>query len=256
MTHSLRIVIINLCSECGKNKSIITQKWIKFFSRLNADIIFLQEISNYNLVQMANDLNMQILNVDHIECTCVLINATKLLIIDNFHVKPANSRKPIYIGSIHLDDVPSLAHHLNKVVYKSSKKIPLSYSLDKVLDICKERRLPRLKKELKEASNCEMAIIAGDFNELSHLDLNKINTPVSKMMEKHGFDDTYRYIHPNDAGYTWPAGKFYKNEPNQRIDFIYTRNVKIKDSVVFGDDKNWLSDHKIVMTDIYLPYKL
>jgi endonuclease/exonuclease/phosphatase family metal-dependent hydrolase len=250
MTHKLRIIIINLCSECGKNKNKNLSKWIDYFTHFKADVIFLQEIAEYNLEHMANSLNMQILNVNYTEYTCVLINPRKLSVIDNFHVKIVRGRKPIYIGAIHLDDIPSIPHHLNQIVYKSSKHIPLSYSLDKVLSICKERRLPRLKKELKQSDGCERAIIAGDFNEPSHFDLDGINTPVSKTMAKNGFVDTYRYIHPSEPGYTWPAGKYYKNEPQQRVDFIYTRGIKILHSAVFGDDLNWISDHKIVMTDI------
>jgi endonuclease/exonuclease/phosphatase family metal-dependent hydrolase len=252
MTQTLRIIIINLCSECGKNKNVNLSKWIKYFTHFKADIIFLQEIADYNLEQMANELSMQILNVNYTEFTCVLINSRKLSIIDNFHVKLTHGRKPIYIGAIHLDDIPSIPHHLNKIVYKSSRIIPLSYSLNKVLDIAKETRLPRLKKELKQAKDCDRAIIAGDFNEPSHFDLDGINTPVSKTMEKNGFVDTFHHIHPEDPGYTWPAGKYYKNEPKQRVDFIYTRNVKIIRSNVIGDDFNWISDHKIVMTDISL----
>lgn len=250
MVNNIRIIIINLCAECSKNKNNAISKWIKYFTHFKSDIMFLQEIAGYNIEQMANELKMHILNVNYTEYTCVLINPRKLAIIDNFHVKLIRGRKPIYIGAIHLDDVPSIPHHLNKIVYKSSKHIPLSYSLEKVLSICKERRLPRLRQELKPARACDRAIIAGDFNEPSHLDLEGINTPVSKEMEKNGFIDTYKHIHPDEPGYTWPAGNFYKNEPQQRVDFIYTKNIKIIDSDVIGDDFNWMSDHKIVMADV------
>ena len=56
----------------------------------------------------------------------------------------------------------------------------------------------------------------------------------------------------NDIGYTWPSGKMYENEPKQRIDFIYTKNVKkITKSFVYNNENNeWLSDHKMVITDI------
>ncbi len=252
MTQTLRIIILNLCSECGKNKNKNLSKWMKYFNHFKADIIFLQETADYNLEQITYQLNMQILHINHKEFTCVLINPRKLSIIDNFHVKLVNGRKPIYIGAIHLDDIPSIPHHLNNMVYKSSRIIPLSYSLNKVLDIAKETRLPRLKKELKQASDCDIAIIAGDFNEPSHFDLDGINTPVSKTMAKNGFIDTFRYVQPYDPGYTWPAGKYYTDEPKQRVDFIYTRNVKILHSEVIGDDFSWLSDHKLVMTDISL----
>lgn len=253
MKHYLRILTMNLCYEYPGKKTTLLNKWITILSKIKGDIIFLQEINYYNLEKLANELNLKILNINNFEGTCVLINPYKLTIIDNNLVKIKSSIKPIYIGSIHLDDVPSLPHHLNNTVYKTSETIPLSYSLDKVLSLCAKRRLPRIKEELEKAKKYDRVIIAGDFNEPSHLDLD-IDTPVSKEFEKNGFTDTYRSTN-SDPGYTWPAGTLYKKGPVQRIDMIYTKKLKVVKSGIYdgelGENK-WISDHKIVFTDLVL----
>ena len=169
---------------------------------------------------------MKLLNIDNLEGTCVLINPLKLVIIDNNRVKIQSSTKQIYIYGVHLDDVPSLSHFMNNILYKSSEKIPLSYSLEKILKLCSKRRLPKIKDVLKNIENKDRSIIAGDFNEPSHIDLKNIKIPVSIELEKNGFVDTYRFMNKGSVGYTWPSGKFYKNEPSQRIDFIYTKKIK------------------------------
>ena len=254
MERTLRILTINLCDESPGKKTTLLKKWIVILSKIKGDILFLQEANSYNIEKLASELGLKILNVDNLEGTCVLVNPIKLTIINDNLVKVIKSRKePIYIGNLHLDDVPSVLHHMNNVIYKSSKTIPISSSKDKILKLCAERRLPRLKQELSKAKKYDRAILAGDFNEPSHLDLDNIKTPVSIELKKNGFIDTYRYIHKG-FDYTWPAGQFYKKEPEQRIDFIYTKNLKVESSHVFdnGDDAKWLSDHKMVITRILI----
>ena len=253
MERTLRILTINLCDESPGKKPTLLNKWITILSKIKGDILFLQEANSYNIEKLAAELGLKILNVDNLEGTCVLVNPIKLTIINDNLVKVVKSRKgPIYIGNLHLDDVPSVLHHMNNITYKSSKTIPISSSKNKILKLCAERRLPRLKQELVKANQYNRAIIAGDFNEPSHLDLDNINVPVSKLLEKNGFIDTYWYANkPEDPeyGHTWPASSLYKKEPGQRIDMIYTKNLKVMNSVVFNSLK-WVSDHKMVVTDV------
>jgi endonuclease/exonuclease/phosphatase family metal-dependent hydrolase len=251
MKHYLRIITINLCDEYPGKKTTLLNKWINILSKVKGDIIFLQEINSFNLEKLTNDLGLKMLNINNSEGTCVLINPFKLTIIDNNHVKIKSGIKPIYIGGIHLDDVPSLPHHMNNMAYKSSEIIPLSYSLDKLLKMCTKRRLPRIKTEMETLKKTDRAIIAGDFNEPSHFDLDKIKVPISKEFEKHGFIDTYHYINPDEVGYTWPAGELYKKEPEQRVDIIYTKNLKVVDSFIYEGEK-WISDHRMVVADLVL----
>jgi endonuclease/exonuclease/phosphatase family metal-dependent hydrolase len=252
MKHHLRVITMNLCNENPTKKTTLINKWINVFSKMKGDVIFLQEINSYNLEKLVGELGMKLLNINNLENTCVLINPHKLTIIDNTHVKLKSGIKPIFIGGIHLDDIPSLPHHMNNMVYKSSETVPLSYSMDKLLKMCTKRRLPRVKAELATIKNNERAIIAGDFNEPSHLDLDKIKVPVSKEFEKQGFVDAYRYINEDEPGFTWPAGTFYKKEPVQRVDIIYVKGIKIVDSETYDTGDKWISDHKMVIADLVL----
>jgi endonuclease/exonuclease/phosphatase family metal-dependent hydrolase len=257
MVHNLKILTINLCDEFPGKKTTLMNKWISILDKIKGDVLFLQEANSFNIAQFATELGLKMLNVNNLEGTCVLVNPNKLTIVDNHLVKLANSRKaPIYIGNLHLDDVPSVLHHMHNMTYKSGETIPISSSKAKILKLCAEHRLPRLKRELAKAKPHSKAILAGDFNEPSHLDLDNINVPVSKLLEKHGFIDTFWYATHNlneEYGYTWPASGLYKKEPGQRIDMIYTKNIKIMHSIVYdGPTSKWLSDHKMVITDIEL----
>uniref|UniRef100_A0A6C0EUK1 Endonuclease/exonuclease/phosphatase domain-containing protein n=1 Tax=viral metagenome TaxID=1070528 RepID=A0A6C0EUK1_9ZZZZ len=246
----LRAITINLCEE-NTIKNLL--KWINIFLSLKGDIIFLQEISTYDIEKLAFKINMKILNINNLEQTCIMINPKKVIIIDNNHIKVKGLKNlnlnlnthMIYIGNIHLSDIPSITHHLNDKSYKSSVTIPLSYTMPRLLTLCKKNRLPRIKEEMKKIS--EYSIIAGDFNEPSHLDID-INVPISNEFEKNGFIDSYRFKN-SSSGNTWPSGKFYQGEPEQRVDFIYTKNFKIIDSFTY-ETNNWLSDHKMIVTDL------
>ena len=253
MKHNVRILTLNLCYEYPDKKINILKKWIKILSDIKGDIIFLQEIYSYNIEKLASELGLKILNIDNIESTSVLINPNKLMIDTNNSVTIVGSKKlPIYIGNIHLDDIPSVPYHINHLVY--SNKIPLSYTLDKIIQLCAIHRLPRIKKEIIKTKQFKKAIIGGDFNEPSHLDTeyNKFKLPVSIEFKKHNFIDTFHYINPDELGYTWPAGILYKNKTPQRIDMIYTKGIKIIESKIFCNVPKWMSDHKMVITDIVL----
>ena len=256
MGKNLRILTINMCDEFSGKKSLLLNKWVFILSKIKADILFLQECASHNIESLSTSLGLTILNMNDSEATCVLVNPNKVTILDKNLVKLVHSRKaPIYIGNLHLDDIPSVPHHMNCVTYKSSKTIPISSTKAQILKLCAERRLPKLKQELVKAKKYARAIIAGDFNEPSHLDLDNVNVPVSKLLEKNGFIDTFWYANPNfkkEEGLTWPAGSLYKNEPGQRIDMIYTKNMKIINSISYDGPKTfkWISDHKMVITDV------
>ena len=260
MKH-LKVVTINMCSEFPGHKTTLLDKWVFILSQIKGDIIFLQEIDSFNIEKLADELGLKILNVNHLEATSVLINPDKLTIVSNNEVKLLHSRiQAIYIGGLHLDDIPSVTHHMHHMAYKSSVYIPLNTNIKEIIKLCVKHRAPRVKEELLRADPYTRAIIAGDFNEPSHFDLDKMNVPVSKLFEKNGFIDTFRWANKileeqkDTHGYTWPAGGMYKNEPEQRVDFIYSKNIKVIRSVVYdGGDFNsikWLSDHKMVISDL------
>lgn len=287
--QSLRIITINLCDEYPKKKITLLNEWIRILSNIKADILFFQEIKYYDIEKLVNVLNLKILNINNYEETCVLINPRKLVILDNNLVTLKSNTEQIYVSCLHLDDIPSLPEYmnnLNNMMYKyNSEILPLNVKqdnimklssdnrlpilkksqkfhkniitgLDNILKLCAKHRLPKLKKDLKKAKKFNKAIIAGDFNEPSHLNLDKINAPVSLEFEKNGFIDSYQSVNKikniTNFGYTWPAGVLYAEEPHQRIDMIYTKNFKVLNSVIYGGENNskWISDHKMVITDI------
>jgi len=257
MKHKLRILTLNMCTEYPGNKNLLLDKWIGILLKMEGDVLFLQEMELYNIERMAGELGMKILTINQGDGTSVLINPKKLVMLDNGVVKLVNSRKePFYIGGLHLDDIPSISHHINNKVYKSSVHIPLHYDLDKILKLSAKRRLPRVKVELAKTKAYSRAIIAGDFNEPSHLDL-EINVPVSQWFEKQGFIDTFwvanKKLEDNEKRYTWPASSLYKQEPGQRIDMIYVKNMKVIRSFIHGENNaKWMSDHKMVISDVEL----
>ena len=242
-----------MCTEFPERKPALLDKWIFIISQIKADIIFLQEMESFNIERLANSLGLKILTIHQYEATSVLLNPNKLTIVDNNTVKLLNSRKePIYIGGLHLTDIPSVTHHLNHIVYKSSETLPLSTSMEKIINLCVKNRVPRVTEELLKAKPFSRAIIAGDFNEPSHLDLDDVDVPVSKLFKKKGFVDTYWVANKKEDGHTWPASTLYKKEPNQRIDMIYTKNMRVVKSVVYEGSNSikWISDHKMVITDV------
>lgn len=245
-----------MCTEFPDRKPALLDKWIFILSQIKADIIFLQEMETFNIERLANSLGLKILTIHQHEATSVLLNPNKLTIVDNTTVKLLNSRlEPFFIGGLHLTDIPSVTHHLNHIVYKSSETIPLSTSMEKILKLCVKTRVPRVTEELLKAKPFSRAIIAGDFNEPSHFDLDKIAVPVSRLFARQGFDDSYWVANknePKEDGHTWPASSLYKKEPDQRIDMIYTKNMRVVKSVVYEGSNSikWISDHKMVITDV------
>ena len=245
-----------MCAEFKGRKEALLNKWIFILSEMKGDIIFLQEMHLFNIERVAEELGLKILTIDQFDGTSVLINTHKLTILENNVVKIKNSRKePIYLGGLHLDDIPSVTHHLHHKIYKSSENIPLHTSFAEILKLSNERRVPRLKQELLRAKPYRRAIIAGDFNEPSHFDLDNVNVPVSKLFEKSGFLDSFWESNKNEKkenGHTWPASKMYKDEPGQRIDMIYTKNIKVLRSRIYDGTHSltWISDHKMVISDV------
>ncbi|NPA37854.1 MAG: exotoxin [Chlorobi bacterium] len=109
-------------------------------------------------------------------------------------------------------------------------------------------------------------IVAGDFNTGSHLDWTEktkdrhyglvIDFPVSKLMEAHGYIDTYRAIHQDERnwpGYTWSP--YFKNTLPDRIDYIYSKGdllSPVSSYVVAFYAKGFPSSHAAVVTEFFL----
>ncbi len=115
-------------------------------------------------------------------------------------------------------------------------------------------------------------LVVGDFNTDSHLDWTEenkamhnglaIDFPVSRLMEKADYTDSFRKLHPKAAeypGFTWsplinPLAKTPDCLPC-RIDFIYYKGSKLlpySSEMLNHHPVFWPSDHASVVSSFYL----
>jgi len=264
MATSLRIITLNLCYECSKqkNKNSVIQKLTTLIKNIKPDIICLQEIGSFEMPKLIEQSSFRMLRLNKKEETCIIINPVKLKKKNAHMIEIKSTHQTIYVSVLHLDDIPSIVHKLHHIPYpyKDSDKVAKDTvtrdkvtkddTLHQMLELSKKTRLPRVKKELKKCSDFEKVIMAGDFNEPSHLDMKGLDVSISKELKKNNFVDSHYAIHKNNADYTWPVGRLYKNEPKQRIDFIYTKNLKAVNAEVYDEGDSFFSDHRLVLTDI------
>ena len=145
----------------------------------------------------------------------------------------------------------------------------------------KKSRLAQIDAILKEIapytenSDKVPVITGGDFNSLSHLDVNKrtslvrngvvFDSPVSESMIRAGYTDSFRERHPDPLitpGNTWSPVR--GNEPGlvasgdipiERIDYLYYKGEKL--TLYHSEALNhhpifWPSDHGSVVSSFYL----
>ncbi len=120
-------------------------------------------------------------------------------------------------------------------------------------------------------------VLTSDFNAPSHRDWTDlaararglpypVDWPVSKAMEAAGFTDTFRAANPTTIavpGLTWTSGRpdpyVPAGETHDRIDFIWSANARVMESVLVGEAGNpavaiqispWPSDHRAVLSTL------
>jgi hypothetical protein len=193
-----------------------------------------------------------------------------ITIISRYKIEPTNHDfvfdliHPLYrikIIPIHLIDYPFTFYSLRNIpyqntptVFKDKKEVvDLSYStksteIEKILDFIK--RNPN-----------EKIIIAGDFNEPSHLD-DTYEWIISKKFEENGLIDSYRRINKkvvlDKLGYNTDGATccnlLDKNEPLNRVDYIYTKNLKVLNSSLLKEYSHY-SDHLPLSTEVEITDK-
>lgn len=141
-----------------------------------------------------------------------------------------------------------------------------------------------IKNLMYQSENDLPILLFGDHNIPSHLDhsdlvskdsnyakernckIVPIEWPVSLILKKNGFIDSFRQVHPDvlsNYGFTWspgyPKGVFEKEEIHDRIDYIYYQNSKDLsfnpfESYTFDEVKElpYPSDHRAVVTKFTL----
>lgn len=119
-----------------------------------------------------------------------------------------------------------------------------------------------LQHQKTDVDQHRFIILAGDFNEASHLDWTErtrhlynrngvvVPWPTSTKLYDHNYRDSYRAIHPNELthpGFTWVVNEPWikDKDERERIDFIYYKeNEKIKpiNSYLIGPDNIYIGD--------------
>ena len=221
---------------------------ISLVKKVYADILFLQEVQFKNLYLYAYTLGMRVLVYNSKQETAVLFNEQKFKRVDNYIIKEKITGKRVWVYNVHLSDIPSVVHHKENISYGG---VPLEASMDDIIFLCRKNRLPPMMKLLSkfESASTDKAIIGGNFNEPSHLDVPHLKLPVSKLLADRGFTDAFRncYIHKN--GFTWPSNKYFKNKPSQRIDYIYVKNVDVLKTNTLDFP---FTDHKMVYSEMLI----
>ncbi len=141
-----------------------------------------------------------------------------------------------------------------------------------------ETRVSEIKSILKDITSWTNSadeipvFVVGDFNTDSHLDWTEenkamhnglvIDLPVSRLMEKASYTDSFRKLHPKAVeypGFTWsplinPLAKTPDCLPC-RIDFIYYKGSKLqpyRSETLNHHPVFWPSDHGSVVSSFYL----
>jgi endonuclease/exonuclease/phosphatase family metal-dependent hydrolase len=178
--------------------------------------------------------------------------------------------------------------HLSSAPY-SPRKILDGWGRKKVLRNERATRLPEIRPVARTMAPLADAgipsFIVGDFNAPSHQDWTRatvglrpqirypVRWPVSLLLTRKGFEDTYRVVHPDPVhapGTTWPSGRPSspdswnprKDAPHDRIDQIWVagdatpvRSQVVGDRGGDGVDigiKPWGSDHRAVVSTVDL----
>ena len=184
--------------------------------------------------------------------------------------------RTVYAFNIHLDDSPYQPYQLLNIEYGAA---PFIKTEAEAVKFAAETRGPALKllfDDMKAAEGADAAFVFGDFNEPSHWDWTEaavkagqqpivVNWPSSLSIEKLGFVDAYRAVHPDPVAkpaYTWtPTSEPTDPEDHHdRIDFVLARakDLKVEDASIVGEKPEtaeivvtpWPSDHRAVVAKV------
>jgi endonuclease/exonuclease/phosphatase family metal-dependent hydrolase len=254
------VMSFNVCSSFIWTSEYGMKKVAKMIAKNNPDIVCLQEISPKlitNLCKMTNKYSMNFIpNNDN----CIL---TKYEPVKTYK---RSLLSPIY--GLQIEPKPKI-----KIRIFNSHLTDIGFDDEKQSQNIQQPQLNIGLYTNVYANDPELpAIMAGDFNMISHLDDNK-KWNMSKKLESDGWIDTYREtnkkinmskdstypncntikaIHINETGDQYCPNK--SKHKNYRIDYIYSKNGKkislqsIESYVVNTDGAKFPSDHNAVVT--------
>lgn len=262
-TLPVRVISFNLEYDAAAYGATMAAELI---ASTGANIVLLQEVKTRG-AEIASILNYY----------CVLFEKSSTAILSSLPVVKISEGEhyglakigDVYCCVVHLSDQPYLPFEASGIRYPAECSIgSCFYSSDPIL--LQQRSLQKRKKELKElvlaltsspVREGDKIVVGGDFNEPSHLDWTDevadegripfpIRFPCTVIMEELGFTDAFRKIHPNvlrNSGYTWPDREVEYESRRDRIDFIFVKHLRPKDSRVIPTK---VSDHSIILTDL------
>jgi endonuclease/exonuclease/phosphatase family metal-dependent hydrolase len=184
--------------------------------------------------------------------------------------------RTVYAFNIHLDDSPYQPYQLLDIEYGAAPFIKTEAEAVKFADETRGPALKLLFADMKAAEGADAAFVFGDFNEPSHWDWTAATVaaghnpipvawPSSLAIEKLGFVDAYRAVHPDPVAkpaYTWtPTSEPTDPEDHHdRIDFVLAKakDLKVEDAAIVGEKKEtaeivvtpWPSDHRAVVAKV------
>lgn len=184
--------------------------------------------------------------------------------------------RKVYAFNIHLDDSPYQPYQLLNIEYGAAPFIKTEAEAVKFAEDTRGPALKLLFEDMKAAEGADAAFVFGDFNEPSHWDWTPATVaaghnpipvawPSSLSIEKLGFVDAYRAVHPDAVAkpaYTWtPTSEPTDPEDHHdRIDFVLARakDLKVEDASIVGEKPEtaeivvtpWPSDHRSVVAKV------
>lgn len=302
---NFRILTLNTWHS-GDSVDFGISKLVKHIRHINPDVAVLQELEGDNFQRILRALGPLWSGVESEEnggsrpetgvITKHRINRTS--VVDRMEaglgcqvdITAGGVSQSVSIWSVHLDH-----NHYGPYIAcqtRDSEELKAQvYSYDRRMRNIMEIMSDSTFKLHDKMSNLAPLIVAGDFNEPSHLDWTKeaaevgfhcghyLQWPVSLKMQRRGMIDSFRAAHPSPLkhpGNTWAT--IYKTrtyeddmqlamleEPQDRIDFIYHKSNKLEvtnaetycggrpiDEYPDHRDNDWPSDHYAVFVDFKL----
>jgi endonuclease/exonuclease/phosphatase family metal-dependent hydrolase len=165
-----------------------------------------------------------------------------------------------FLISAHLTDFPYQPFQAHGIPYcygRCQRTVTSPAGIARAAAQARGEAAERLAETARRLSRRSPVIIAGDFNEPSHLDWTeraaaaglcpaKVLFPTSRRLYKAGLVDAFRAVHPDEVktpGTTWPEGDPGYEHRADRIDFVYVSGFR----VLSCDVVHTPSDHSAVL---------
>lgn len=268
---SVRLLSYNV--EYGAEKYSIEDA-VKVVKDSNADVAVINE-AHTHANQDAAAAMAQMLGWHHLPISSIdsaIISRWPLEVVHSkagiglITPEATTGKQPFYVVAIHLNDFQYQPFQAASIPYKSHSGVVgdfLSDAADLIQAAIQSRGhdLNSVLDKVKGLNPNIPIVIAGDFNEPSHLDWTEaavkrglcpvaVEFPASKALHQAGFCDAFRCLNPNEVenpGHTWSThdpGYEYRND---RIDFIYVRNRdRVADVAILSTP----SDHYAVVATV------